>query len=143
MTTILQPTSSTRTGTVRRWSGRIGAVAAAGLALIHLVVNAIGFVLEGGSHPVMYVLWGLLPSVVAGVIAVAAWRHADGRLTGGAARAAQVIVIVSALIFAFLITHQLVVTGVGVLHPIGPGLWSLVAAPALLISAVAPRRAPN
>jgi hypothetical protein len=102
---------------------------------MHLVVNTIGvFVGEGGGW-VGYLAAVIAPTLVSWIIAVAAWRYADGRLAGSARTAARVIMIIGAVLFLALLTQQIAFQGWRLLHPVGPGLWCVIGAPALLLAA--------
>jgi hypothetical protein len=106
---------------------------------MHLVVNTIGvFVGEGGGW-VGYLAAVIAPTLVSWIIAAAAWRYADGRLAGSASTAARVIMIIGVVLLLALLTQQIVFQGWRLLHPVGPGLWCVIGAPALLLATVTAR----
>lgn len=121
---------------LRRWSARIGSLALAGLSIAHLVINSIGFAREPGAGWPLFLAFGIGISVLAAGLAVVAWRDAD-RLHGGTW--ARVLEGLAGLLCCGNVVTVLRLHPEIILSPVGPGLWSVVGGPALLLAALLPR----
>ena len=106
-------------------------------AKIVLAAGAAAFVL-------LYIpLWqrqydaALLTQLLAAGLAMVTWRDAD-RLHGGTW--ARVLVGLAGLVCGYNVVTVLRLHPELILSPVGPGLWSVVGAPALLLAALLPRR---
>lgn len=127
-----------RRSRLRQWSGRTGAVALAGLGTAHLVINSIGFARAGGGSWPLFLTFAVGLSAVLLVLAVMAWREA----TRGTGRLLPRVLIGLAGSFC-LVGVVNVLRGLHpelIISPIGPGLWSLVGGPALVLTALLPAR---
>ena len=122
---------------LRRWSGRVGSLALAGLGIAHLVINSIGFAREPGADWPLFAVFGIGISLLAAGLAMVTWRDAD-RLHGGTW--ARVLVGLAGLVCGYNVVTVLRLHPELILSPVGPGLWSVVGAPALLLAALLPRR---
>ena len=116
-------------------AGRIGAIfVAAILGIVHAIVEHDDFAQLGFGPWGDYLIFGLGLTVVAFLIAYGAWRIS-------ASRRPRWPTLVLVGLGAFGLMLQLI--GIAVfepallVRPLGPGLWSLVCAPALLIEVVA------
>ncbi|MFD6176264.1 MULTISPECIES: hypothetical protein [unclassified Isoptericola] len=120
----------------RRVAGGVGALALVGLGIAHTVTNAAGFAADPeGSWP-LFLIFGAGLSVLLWALAVVAWRYSRR----GAGPVARVVVLVAGVLCCALAANVLRVHPELVLSPAGPGPWSLVAGPALLVAAALPRR---
>lgn len=131
--------SSTRPGApspLVRWAGLIGSLALAGLSLAHLVVNSVGFAADPSSGWPLFLLFGIGVSILAAGLAVLTWRYA---VQGRGRTAARVTVGLAGIICCYNVVTVLRLHPDIILVPAGPGLWSLIGGPALLLTALLPR----
>ncbi|WP_152361104.1 hypothetical protein [Microlunatus speluncae] len=114
--------------------GRVGAIFVVILGVVHAIVNTMGFAQLGYGPWADYLIFGLGISVIGFLLAYGAWRIA------GSSRPRWVTLVLVGL-GGLLLMLQLV--GIAItdpallLRPLGPGLWSLVCGPALIIEVVA------
>ncbi|GAB3084090.1 hypothetical protein [Isoptericola nanjingensis] len=120
----------------RRIAGGVGALALAGLGVAHTVTNAVGFAADPEASWPLFLIFGAGLSLALWAIAAVAWRYSRR----GAGRGARVVVLVAGVLCGALAVNVLRVHPEVVLSPAGPGPWSLVAGPALLVAAALPRR---
>jgi hypothetical protein len=123
-----------RTVPIATVAGRVGAIFVAILGVVHAIVNTMGFAQLGYGPWGDYLIFGLGLSAVAFLLAFGAWRISASRRPrwptlvlvglGGLGLLLQLVMIA-------MFDPALLV------RPLGPGLWSLVCAPALLIEVVA------
>jgi hypothetical protein len=115
-------------------AGRVGASFVAVLGVVHAIVNTMGFAQLGFGPWGDYLIFGLGLTGVAFLLAFGAWTIAASR---------QPRWIVAGLVGLGALGLMLQLTGIVItdpallLRPLGPGLWSLVGGPALLIEVVA------
>lgn len=119
-----------------RWSGAIGSLALVGLSIAHLVVNSIGFTGDRDAGWPLFLVFGIGVSLLAAVLAVLTWSSAvRGR---GGTRVRILVGLAGALCCTTVVTvlqrHPEII-----LVPAGPGPWSLIGGPALLLAALLPR----
>ncbi|WP_147918832.1 hypothetical protein [Ruania zhangjianzhongii] len=131
---------STRPSRLLRWSGGIGSVALAGLSIAHLVVNSIGFAATPDAGWPLFLLFGIGVSALAAGLAMLTWRYA---VQGRGRRVARVFVALAGIICCYNVVTVLQLHPEVILVPAGPGPWSLIAGPALLLTALLPRREPT
>lgn len=120
----------------RRIAGGVGVLALAGLGVAHTVTNAVGFSSEPDASWPLFLIFGVGLSLALWAIAVVAWRYS--RRSAG--RVGRVVVLVAGILCCAMAANVLRLHPEIVLSPAGPGLWSLIAGPSLLITAVLPRR---
>lgn len=114
--------------------GRIGALFVAALGVVHTGVNTYGFALAGWQPWVEFLTFGLGLSVVAFALAYGAWSLSTARKPRWVAAS---LVGIGGLLLV-LQAVAIAVTDPGLLiRPFGPGLWSIVGGPALVIEVVA------
>lgn len=129
---------STRPGTpsrLSRWTGLIGSLALVGLSIAHLIVNSIGFAADPSSGWPLFLLFGVGVSSLAAGLAVLTWRYA---VQGRGRSAARVVVGLAGIICCYTVVTVLQSHPEIILVPAGPGPWSLVGGPALLLTALLP-----
>lgn len=123
-----------RAGRFAMITGRIGAIFVAALGVVHTGVNTYGFALAGWRPWAEYLTFGLGLSVVAFALAWGAWSLS-------AARRPRWPVAVLVGIGGLLLVLQAVAIAVTepalLIRPFGPGLWSVVGGPALVLEVVA------
>lgn len=115
-------------------AGRIGAIFVAILGIVHAIVNTMGFAQLGFGPWGDYLIFGLGLTVVAFLIAYGAWRISASRRPRWPT---LVLVGLGGLGLMLQLIGIAVFDPALLLRPLGPGLWSLVCAPALLIEVVA------
>lgn len=120
----------------RRISGGIGALALAGLGVAHTATNAVGFAADADASWPMFLIFGVGVSLVLWAVAVVAWLFS--RRGGG--RVGRVIIAVVGALCCLMAFNVLRVHPEIVLSPAGPGPWTLVGGPALLLAALLPWR---
>ncbi|MFF2452023.1 hypothetical protein [Isoptericola sp. NPDC058082] len=120
----------------RRIAGGVGALALVGLGVAHTVTNAVGFASDPEASWPLFLIFGTGVSLVLWVIAVVSWRYSRRR----AGRVARAVVLVAGVLCCVLAVNVLRVHPEVALSPAGPGPWSLVAGPSLLVAAALPRR---
>jgi hypothetical protein len=119
----------------RRVAGGIGALALVGLGVAHTATNAVGFGADPDASWPLFLAFGVGISLVLWALAAVAWRYA----LRGAGRVARVVTLVAGILCCALAINVLRVHPELVLSPAGPGLWTLIGGPALLVGAVLPR----
>lgn len=138
-----QPSSSTRYGrvaTVRRWASRIGAVALVGIGIAHTVVNGYSYLKHGDGSLPLFLAFGLGVSVLAFVLATVAWRYGSRDPRVGTGAGARILVAVAAVLLCLTAFQVLRNNPSVVWVPLGPGPWSVLGGPALVLAACCPRR---
>lgn len=120
----------------RRISGGIGALALAGLGVAHTATNAVGFAEETDASWPMFLIFGVGVSLVLWAVAVIAWRFSHR----GSGRVSRVLIAVVGVLCGLMVFNVLRVHPEIILSPAGPGPWTLVGGPALLLSALLPLR---
>ncbi|BCJ38836.1 hypothetical protein Athai_63390 [Actinocatenispora thailandica] len=144
MTTIEhQPPPSTgyrRVAAVRRWASRIGAVALVGIGIAHTAVNGYSYLTHRDGTLALFLAFGLGVSVLAFALAAVAWRY--GRPAGqpGTGTAARILVAVAAVLLCITAAQVLRNDPSVVWLPLGPGPWSVLGGPVLVLAACCPRR---
>lgn len=130
---------SRTTAPLRWWAARIGAVALIGLGTAHTVTNAIGFAAQpGASWPVFLLLGPGLGLLLAG-IGILAWRQSRRTTVGWPVR---VVLALTALFCLVAVVNVLRLHPEAIWIPTGPGPWSVVATPALVVTALLPSATP-
>jgi hypothetical protein len=141
MTTIEHRHSSgTRYGrvdTVRRWASRVGAVALVGIGIAHTAVNGYAYLKHGDGSLPLFLVFGLGVSVLAFALAAVAWRY--GRRDRQAGTGARIVVAVAAVLLCLTAVSVLRSHPSLVWVPLGPGPWSVLGGPALVLAACCPR----
>lgn len=135
--------SPTATSPVRRWAGTIGAAMAAGLGVAHLAVNTIGFAEAAPDERSIrgYLLVVVLPSVLAWAIAVVAWVLRRPGRPGHRQLALRIATGVGGILMCALAARVGLTRPAQLFLPMGPGLWTVIGGPALVVAALAgPRR---
>ena len=127
----------TRPSCPLRWSGRIGSLALVGLSVAHLIVNSIGFAGDPDTGWPLFLLFGIGVSVLAAGLAMLTWRYA---VQGHGRNGARAIVALAGIICCYNVVTVLRLHPEIILVPAGPGPWSLIAGPALLLTALLPRK---
>lgn len=120
----------------RRVAGGIGALALAGLGVAHTATNAVGFAGETDASWPMFLIFGVGVSLVLWAVAVIAWRFSHR----GSGRVSRVLIAAVGVLCGLMAFNVLRVHPEIILSPAGPGLWTLVGGPALLLSALLPLR---
>lgn len=113
--------------------GRIGAVFAALLGIVHAVVNTMGFARLGFGPWLDYLTFGLGLTVIAFALAVLAWLLADHPRPPWAG---IVFLGLGGVLLSLQLAGIAITDPALLVRPLGPGLWSLVAGPALVIETV-------
>lgn len=129
---------STRPGTpsgLSRWAGLIGSLALVGLSIAHLVVNSIGFAADSSAGWPLFLLFGVGVSLLAAGLAVLTWRYA---VQGRGRNAVRLVVALAGIICCYTVVSVLQRHPEIILVPAGPGPWSLIGGPALLLTALLP-----
>ncbi|GAB3751901.1 hypothetical protein [Microlunatus parietis] len=120
----------TRAGRVALITGRIGAIFVAVLGIVHTGVNTYGLALAGWRPWVEYLTFGLGLSVIAFALAFGAWSVA----TASRPRWPVAVLVGIGGLLLILQTVAIAVSDPALLvRPLGPGLWSIVGGPALVL----------
>jgi hypothetical protein len=122
--------SNRRTVPLATIAGRIGAIFVALLGIVHAIVNTMGFAQAGYEPWGQYLIFGLGLSVIAFLLAFGAWRISDSRRPRWPT---AILVGLGGLLLTVQLVAIMLIQPELVLRPLGPGLWSLVGGPALLI----------
>ncbi|MFJ2502524.1 hypothetical protein [Microbacterium sp. NPDC087592] len=117
-------------------AGGIGALALVGLGVAHTATNAVGFAEETDASWPMFLIFGVGVSLVLWAVAVIAWRFSHR----GSGRVSRVLIAVVGVLCGLMAFNVLRVHPEIILSPAGPGPWTLVGGPALLLSALLPLR---
>ncbi len=120
-------------GPVATVAGRVGAIFVAILGLVHAIVNTMGFAQLGFGPWGDYLIFGLGISVIGFLLAFGAWKIAGSRrprwVTLG-------LVALGGLLLMLQLVGIAITDPALLLRPLGPGLWSLISGPALLIEVI-------
>lgn len=115
-------------------AGRIGAIFVAILGVVHAIVNTMGFAQLGFGPWGDYLIFGLGLSVIGFLLAFGAWTISGSRRPRWVT---LVLVALGGLLLMLQLVGIVITDPALLLRPLGPGLWSLVGGPALLIEVVA------
>ncbi|GIL27140.1 hypothetical protein [Actinocatenispora comari] len=126
-----------RVDTVRRWASRVGAVALVGIGIAHTAVNGYAYLKHGDGSLPLFLVFGLGVSVLAFALAAVAWRY--GRRDRHAGTGARIVVAVAAALLCLTAVSVLRSHPSLVWVPLGPGPWSVLGGPALVLAACLPR----
>lgn len=126
----------TRPSRALRWSGGIGSLALVGLSVAHLVVNSISFAGDPDAGWPLFLVFGIGVAILAAVLAVLTWSYA---VRGRGGTLVRVIVGLAGVICCYNVVTVLQRHPEIILVPAGPGPWSLIGGPALLLAALLPR----
>ncbi|MFC7625673.1 hypothetical protein [Microlunatus sp. GCM10028923] len=115
-------------------TGRVGAIFVAALGVVHTGVNTYGFALADWQPWAEYLIFGLGLSVIAFALAFGAWKLS----TANRPRWPVAVLVGIGGLLLILQTVGIAITDPALLiRPLGPGLWSIVGGPALVLEVVA------
>lgn len=115
-------------------TGRIGAIFVAVLGIVHTGVNTYGFALADWRPWAEYLIFGLGLSVVAFALAFGAWTLS---MASRPRWPVAVLVGIGGLLLILQTVGIALSDPTLLIRPLGPGLWSIVGGPALVLEVIA------
>lgn len=119
------------------WTGRIGGLALAGLGIAHILVNGSAFARDPGDSWHLFLVFGIGVGLLAVALAVVTWRYA---VRGRGGLVARVLVGLAGILCCHTLITVLRLHPEVLFVPAGPGPWSLIAGPTLIVVTLLPRK---